>query len=111
MRLPRVQFTLRWTMIGVAVVALSIAAEQSRQRMVYWRQRAEFHSIRENIFRREAARLPLTRSERELMCGTMVRAIMLYPRLAAYHAELRRKYEYAARYPWLSVEPDPPKPE
>lgn len=30
---------------------------------------------------------------------------------AEYHAGLRRKYERAARYPWLRVEPDPPAPE
>jgi hypothetical protein len=32
------------------------------------------------------------------------------PRLA-YHATMARKYERAARYPWLPVEPDPPEPE
>jgi hypothetical protein len=30
--------------------------------------------------------------------------------MAAYHHELRIKYERAARYPWLPVEPDPPPP-
>jgi hypothetical protein len=32
-------------------------------------------------------------------------------RLGAYYGELRRKYERAASYPWLSIEPDPPEPE
>ena len=27
-----------------------------------------------------------------------------------YHARMRGKYERAARYPWLTVEPDPPPP-
>jgi hypothetical protein len=31
--------------------------------------------------------------------------------LARYHRALRRKYDLAARYPWLPVEPDPPAPE
>jgi hypothetical protein len=34
-------------------------------------------------------------------------------RLAAeadYYAEPARKYEQAARYPWLPVEPNPPEP-
>ncbi len=26
-----------------------------------------------------------------------------------YHRRMRRKYQYAARYPWLPVESDPPK--
>jgi hypothetical protein len=28
-----------------------------------------------------------------------------------YHGSLASKYWYAARYPWLPVEPDPPDPE
>ncbi len=37
---------------------------------------------------------------------------MLLP--SPYHEredELARKYERAARYPWLPVEPDPPEPQ
>jgi hypothetical protein len=30
---------------------------------------------------------------------------------ADHHASLARKYEHAALYPWLPVEPDPPEPE
>ncbi len=29
----------------------------------------------------------------------------------AYYVRLKHKYEYAARHPWLPVEPDPPEPE
>jgi hypothetical protein len=32
-------------------------------------------------------------------------------RLVAYWKPVIAKYERAARYPWLSVEPDPPRPE
>lgn len=31
--------------------------------------------------------------------------------LLEHHEGLARKYEMAARRPWLSVEPDPPEPE
>jgi hypothetical protein len=31
--------------------------------------------------------------------------------MIAHFADLRRKYEHAARYPWLPVEADPPEPE
>ena len=31
--------------------------------------------------------------------------------LATYHAKMHDKYERAAAYPWLSVAPDPPKPD
>ncbi|MHB1557326.1 MAG: hypothetical protein ACYC61_07590 [Isosphaeraceae bacterium] len=30
--------------------------------------------------------------------------------LESYHGMLRKKYEYAASYPWLPVAPDPPRP-
>jgi hypothetical protein len=30
---------------------------------------------------------------------------------ATYFGNMRRKYERAARYPWLSVPPDPPQPK
>ena len=29
---------------------------------------------------------------------------------AAYHKELRNKYDHAAKYSWLPVEPGPPMP-
>jgi hypothetical protein len=32
-------------------------------------------------------------------------------RVVAYYTRMARKYEYAARYPWLPVEADPPEPE
>ena len=30
---------------------------------------------------------------------------------ADHHAAMAHKYEHAARYPWLPVEPDPPEPD
>jgi len=42
-----------------------------------------------------------------VMDGDCVR----YPsQWAPYYAQLRDKYRKAARYPWLPVEPDPPRP-
>jgi hypothetical protein len=32
-------------------------------------------------------------------------------RVADYHATMKRKYDRAARFPWLRVDPDPIKPE
>jgi hypothetical protein len=43
--------------------------------------------------------------------GQQARDVMLVPEFAEYHARLRRKYEHAARYPWLQVEADPPPPK
>jgi hypothetical protein len=36
---------------------------------------------------------------------------MSQARRIAYHDLMRRKYEDAARHPWLPVEPDPPEPQ
>jgi hypothetical protein len=83
-------------MVAVAIVALSIAAEQMRRKSTRYRERAERHANIEHAHRELAALLPPLRSSAWL---------------AAYHAELRRKYEHAARYPWLPVEPDTPEPE
>jgi hypothetical protein len=33
-----------------------------------------------------------------------------YSRLLLYYRQLIAKYEWAARYPWLPVAPDPPEP-
>ena len=42
----------------------------------------------------------------DIKCWRMSQA-----RRIAYHESMRRKYEYAARDPWLPVEPDPPEPK
>lgn len=34
-----------------------------------------------------------------------------WERKSAHYARLKVKYEYAARFPWLPVGPDPPEPE
>jgi hypothetical protein len=47
--------------------------------------------------------VPLLDEQRRIVAG-LVRKI-------SYHESLARRYERAARYPWLPVEPDPPEPE
>jgi hypothetical protein len=47
--------------------------------------------------------VPLLDEQRRIVAG-LVRKIF-------YHESLARRYERAARYPWLPVEPDPPEPE
>ncbi len=32
-------------------------------------------------------------------------------RKAEFHAQMNRKWEYAASHPWFAVEPDPPSPK
>jgi hypothetical protein len=98
-------------MVAVAIIALSIAAEQMRRRAIHYRRLAERYAIIEVACRETAARLPfMTPSDFGRMCGTMANGVRKSPRRAAYYADLRRKYEFAALHPWLPVEPDPPEP-
>jgi hypothetical protein len=108
MRLARMT-TRRW-MLAVVVVAL--AGYQMRGRAAHYRLRAEKHAKVEYRYRQLASRLPLMNpADFEGFCGTMTRGILDSPRLAEYYSDLRRKYEHAARYPWLPVDPDRPAPQ
>jgi hypothetical protein len=134
MPLPRVRFTVRRLMIAVAIVALILGAELTRRRSVQFRllarsyaAAAEFDGlilgggtttfglhdgqIREN---RGGSSIRILADE-----GTIeftIDAALAYDadrlrRRAEYHGLLRRKYDRAARHPWLPVEPVPPEPE
>src|SRR3954451_14919639 len=98
MRLPRMT-TRRW-MIAVAVVALACAAtialmERSRRFA--------------RIARDHAGAGPVI-SYVHIVSGDETR-LSWGRRVKSWHAEMAKKYQYAARYPWLLVEPDPPPPE
>jgi hypothetical protein len=89
MRLLRPRFTVRRLMVAVAVVGvvLGIGSDLDRRRRrfldlrSYYREKAVIHSE----------------------CWTRIVSMRDY--------YLSRKYERAARYPWLPVAPDPPEPE
>ena len=53
--------------------------------------------------------LPVMRSREREDYFSVIDAIWR-PRVD-YHGTVRRKYERAARYPWLAVAPDPPEPQ
>jgi hypothetical protein len=52
----------------------------------------------------------VTRTSRLLVDADRPTAARLY-RITAYHAAMARKYWWAANYPWLTLEPDPPEPQ
>jgi hypothetical protein len=87
MRLPRLRFTIRLLMLMVALAACSVWGYRM------WR------------VSREHARV-----ERRLTHFRIGRPIADAAEKAAYDAALARKYERAARHPWLPVGPDPPQP-
>jgi hypothetical protein len=90
MPLPRVRFTVRRLMVAVAVIGLACGL---------WRRSAAY-------------------AEKARYNWSMAFALMHgYPgpegrlREIGYLQDLARKYERAARYPFLPVAPDPPEPE
>lgn len=96
MRLPRPRLTIRRLMILVAVVGLLVAiwteGERRRQRFRD-RVRDYAHSA---IYLRLHAILDNRPPD---------------PVRSAWFKAMQEKYEFAARYPWLPVSPDPPEPK
>lgn len=104
MRLPR--FRVRTLMAAVAVVGMLLGGSNEIVRTLKWRRldcqlRAIDQSVAESYYR---GTLWSCR-------GPSVPPPVPDARKAAFHATLRRKYEWAARYPWLPVAPDPSAPE
>ena len=121
MRLPRVRFTVRGMMILVAVVALPIwyfgpTFLARREHAVLW---ARIHSRLEqdraqDIGAYQKTMLQLKRRGLKLSPGSDKRERAFSDLALArtrHHAAMTKKYERAARYPWLPVDPDPPEPE
>lgn len=93
MRTPRSQLTVRRMMLGVAILVLPLGWLAERHH--------SFATIAGGFrARHEAA---MTGS---INLGASAGAAL---RLA-WFAEMRDKYDRAARYPWLPVEPDAPEP-
>ena len=94
MRLPRMRFTVRRMMAVVALVALGFASPSLKRQWSDWGREYEAEAVRYRWFAwdRRQGGSDLDR------------------RKAAYYDRMAEKYERAARYPWLSVPPDPPEP-
>jgi hypothetical protein len=122
MRLPR--FRLRTLMVAVAVIALAVGSLRGHARL---KRHSEWYSGRAVFFARRGLpyrrNLALTPAEWEAKVIEYRRAnegawfkMGAGPspaecrRLLPYYESLRRKYERAARYPWLPVGADPPEP-
>lgn len=121
MRVPR--FRIRTMMVAVAVLgtALGVLAER-RARFL---RRAAYHRTQFNPVSFTVAAFPGTGgpipaasesgltelvawdSQGNELTADQERA---HSALNAWNSTLVNKYEHAARYPWLPVEPDPPPP-
>jgi hypothetical protein len=99
MRLPRVQFTVRWMMVAVTVVGLlaglGIEGERRRER---FREEAIHHLVIRSDGERARqvwAQLPTVFHER-------VAAIDAW---LSYHERMEEKYDWAARFPCFPSRP------
>ncbi len=113
--MPRYRFTVRRMMVAVAIIALFSWTDRMIVKHRFYRDRCRLHAEEAEIWLRSQGELlqlcgmlTHTRDELEQMKaekhGRDVERV-------AYHSDLRRKYDYAARYPWMPVAPDPPEPE
>ena len=94
--------TTRHWMIATAVVAMFLAAA-----IMVQRRRESFRQLATGWTYYEALYVTqLGRNE-----GVPPGQVERIRRRVEYADQLRLKYEHAARYPWLPVEPDRPQPE
>jgi hypothetical protein len=120
MRFPRLQFTVRWMMVAVAVVAVCFwvlliyqrQAEYRKRLSVYddearwWRSMIWLNEMRADVLRRRGVYDRRAAAEAAAITEDLER---LRPH-AAHLERLRQKYESAVWRAWLLVEPDPPAP-
>ena len=100
MRLPRPRFTVRRLIVAVAVVALIIGTiKLVEQRRLALSRESLTHRYLRYI---ESYRWRSTSADPDAQ---------LPPQRYRYEKIMDEKYTYAARYPWMPVMPDPPKPE
>ena len=98
-----VQFSLGRMMIAVAVVALlaGVVIEVGRRRVRFHALAAYYRAKESNP---QFPYISITFKEWESLSKRL-------PRLRPYYAAMRKRYEFAERYPWLLVASDPPEPE
>jgi hypothetical protein len=114
MRLPRMT-TRRWMIAVVAIGLIIGAGVLLKQRRDYFLALVQSHqkevassTARGNALKSRFAGTPgMTVEEITRLRGDYDRMVAR----ADHHASLARKYEEAARHPWLPVEPDPPEPK
>jgi hypothetical protein len=104
MRLPRVQFTIRWVMLAVASAATILgAAVELQRRHDRFLRLAEHHEASSSITFSCGKRCSITNG-----LGEDVRR-WSNARIG-WHRRLGEKYRRAASSHWLPAEPDPPEP-
>jgi hypothetical protein len=110
MRLPSVQFTVRRMMVAVAVVAVLLGVGPFRQRSAKYQRKAVEHAGQVGVSN-ENAKVQLAAGRKHPEIRVLMEASAAeWERLAAWHADLAKKYSHAASRPWetLPLDPRPP---
>jgi len=92
---------IRW-LVPFAVVSLLLGANLTLRRIESRLEQAAQHDVLASLDGGESS-VPAA--------APMPPGYRPRPEMAAYHVQMRRKWERAAARPWLPVEPDPPPPE
>ncbi len=106
MRLPRVRFTVRGMMIVVAAAAVILLATR-------WWLSSRVYRSKSVEFARGAESNQFFSTDYTPYAGQSpgdARLYTYYKVSEFYYLTLMRKYERAAHFPWLPVEPDPTAP-
>jgi hypothetical protein len=106
MRSPRVRFTVRWMMVAVAVLAVLFSVAERHFRF----QRLGDYHFRKQFVDVGCFGMMVTRDGEKTVWVEASTATPITLAEARWHGALHEKYQKAARYPWVSVEPDSPKP-
>ena len=112
MPIPRVRFTVRRMMLAVAIMGLIsggfvLARKRARHLARANAEAASELRSRDLVKVYESA---ITTSAAPSVAEGYRHWVEMFREEADYHGRLRRKYEHAARNPWLSVAPDQPEP-
>lgn len=104
--MPLSRFRIRTLMIAVAVVACAIQAGRTWEHWRYCVGRARYHATLAGVYHR------MREVERARMAPSHFQALeTVLNRLEAENLASQRKWEYAARRPFLPVPPDAPEPK
>jgi hypothetical protein len=94
-----------WPIALTVCVGSLLVAEEMRERYSYCRMMADYHAERAQRIRPSDARIQGPDGD---SWQPSPEAVL---RRAGYHRSLTEKYDFAARYPWLPIAPDPPEPQ
>ncbi|MGO9465485.1 MAG: hypothetical protein ACLQIB_53385 [Isosphaeraceae bacterium] len=116
MSLPRVRFTVRRMMVAVALVGLAFWIVRLWAARQLYLEKAAWHAGYGASVLRSPDTIAYWESRwTDQRHGKPARypwpgGPPFVPAMAKYHDAMRIKYERAARYPWLHIEPDRAEP-